>query len=238
MRRSDDIIFGTFDPSADVDRCFRDLPHWFQPGVAIFVTFRTADSMPRTVLECRQRELQDWLLRHGLDASILLNKTKLSRLAPQIQKTIRRLRDRQWHRSLDDCHGACVLRQPELAQIVGRGLRYFDGQRYDLDSFVVMPNHVHLLVQFRLPHTLKAQTDSWLRYTGRMINNRLDLRGAFWQSEPFDHLVRNSEQFTYLQDYIANNPHQAHLRPGEYLYWTRVWHDSPNRDVKSSRVDR
>jgi REP element-mobilizing transposase RayT len=101
---------------------------------------------------------------------------------------------------------------------VGDALRYFDGDRYDLDSFVVMPNHVHVLVQFRPNISLTAQTESWLRYTARQINARLGRRGEFWQSEPFYHLVRSAEQFEYLQRYIAENPQKAHLHTGEYLY--------------------
>jgi hypothetical protein len=46
--------------------------------------------------------------------------------------------------------------------------------------------------------------------------------GPFWQSEPFYHLVRSAEQFEYLQRYIAENPSKANLKPGEFLYWTRV----------------
>jgi REP element-mobilizing transposase RayT len=63
------------------------------------------------------------------------------------------------------------LRDRTNARIVGDALQHFDGVRYDLDSFVVMPNHVHLLVQFRATFTLKAQSESWLRYSARKITN-------------------------------------------------------------------
>jgi len=104
--------------------------------------------------------------------------------------------------------------------MVGDALLYFHGDRYDLDCFVVMPNHVHLMVQFRASTTLSAQTDRWLRYTARKINQRLNRQGPFWQSEPFDHLVRSATQFEYLRRYIRENPNKANLQPGEYLYWT------------------
>jgi hypothetical protein len=70
--------------------------------------------------------------------------------------------------------------------------------------------------------SLASQTESWLRFTAREINKRLARHGAFWQSEPFDHLVRSAEQFVYLKGYIAHNPQKANLQKGEYLYWTRV----------------
>ena len=115
-----------------------------------------------------------------------------------------------------------MLRNQELAQVVGDSLRYFDGERYDLDCFVVMPNHVHLVVQFRPPTTLRSQCESWLHYTAVQINRHLGQRCRFWQSEPFDHLIRSVEQFAYLRRYIAENPKRANLRKREYWSWARV----------------
>jgi REP element-mobilizing transposase RayT len=211
--------FGAFDPDAEVQRTQRYLPHWFQPGVTTFVTFRTADSFPKEVVERRKRELEDWLQRHGVSRADQLEFP--SALSPDLEKEYRKLKAVTWHRDLDACHGACVLRDPRNAQIVADSLLHFDGDRYDLDSFVVMPNHVHLLVQFRLPTTVRSQTESWLHYTAVRINRNIGHTKTFWQSEPFDHLVRNAEQFQYLQDYIAENPQKAKLVAGEYLYWTR-----------------
>jgi len=216
---SDKIVFNAFDPQGEVDRSHRNLPHWFQSGVAIFLTFRTADSMPREVIERWEEEQREWLHRHGLKTAL---PSDFAQLPPPVQSEFRKLRDRLWHRSLDNCHGACLLRRPKLAQIVGDALQHFDGDRYDLDSFVIMPNHVHLLVQFRPPTTLKAQTQSWLRFSAREINKQLGKSGSFWQSESFDHLVRSPQQFEYLQRYITDNPKKANLKEDEYLYWTRV----------------
>ena len=56
------------------------------------------------------------------------------------------------------------------------------------------------------------------RETGR----RLKRHGRFWQQDGFDHLVRSEEQFRYLRKYIAANPEKARLRPGEFVYYTRV----------------
>ncbi|MEZ6124652.1 MAG: transposase [Planctomycetaceae bacterium] len=126
-----------------------------------------------------------------------------------------------WHQQLDECHGACVLRQPETAEIVAGALHHFDGDRYYLDSFIVMPNHVHALVQFRPPTTLRKQLESWLHFSATQINRHLGTRGRFWQSEPFDHLVRSAEQFQYLQRYIRENPEKARLSAGQFLYWSR-----------------
>ena len=119
---------------------------------------------------------------------------------------------------LDTCHGRCLLRRPELAQIVSDTLLHFDGQRYRMGDFVVMPNHVHLMASFSSARSMLEQFDSWLHYSAFRINQTIGERGHFWQSEPFDHLVRSSEQYEYLRTYIADNPQKAKLRTGQFLY--------------------
>ena len=241
----DFVSFGVFDKAADVDIDRRFLPHWFQPGVATFITFRTADSMPREVVEKWRAELRAWLGRRGV---VLRTDEKL----PTVEQLQRRmdgereflgkesdggasghidggdvvgeyfkLRNSLWHGFLDECHGACVLRSRELAAIVLDSLRHFDGDRYDLDSAIIMPNHVHLIAQFRPPVTCREQCTSWLHYTAHQINQRIGSKGAFWQSEPFDHLIRSEEQFFYLQSYIAQNGIAANLPESQYLCWSR-----------------
>ena len=66
---SEQPVFRAFDPDAEIEITYRDLPHWFQPGVAIFVTFRTFDSLPQSVRELWEREQIDWLARHGITLS-------------------------------------------------------------------------------------------------------------------------------------------------------------------------
>jgi putative transposase len=134
----------------------------------------------------------------------------------------KRLSDRLFHRSLDECHGACLLRRPELAKIVGDAILYYQDGKYDLDRFIVMPNHVHAIVQFRAGPDLETVSESWMRFTARRINKRLGKSGAFWQHEPFDHIIRSPEQFVYLQGYISDNPKKANLPAGDYLYWERI----------------
>jgi REP element-mobilizing transposase RayT len=215
------VKFGVFDKDGEVAESERYLPHWFQPGVVVFVTFRTEDSMPRSVVAQWQEEQRRWLRDQGVEDYLEGPLPDVESLPGSLQKGFRKLRDGRWHWHLDQCHGACVLRMPKLSSIVGDALLHFNGQRYDLDRFVVMPNHVHVLVQFRPPTTCRQQCTSWLRYTARQINQRLKRHNAFWQSEPFDHLLRSIDQFHYLQQYIADNPSKANLRPGEYLFWKR-----------------
>jgi putative transposase len=146
---------------------------------------------------------------------------QLQRLDPALVHEFQRHFSNRWNDHLDDCHGACVLRRPELATIVADGLRYFDGERYDLTDFVVMPNHVHVLAAIPDEQSMLAQCDSWKRFTATQINRVLKRRGRFWQQDDFDHLVRSLEQFEYLRRYIAENPERARLKPGEYMHFSK-----------------
>ncbi len=120
--------------------------------------------------------------------------------------------------SLDECHGACVLKRPALARIVADALMHFDGDRYRMGDFIIMPNHVHLLAAFASPELMEKQFDSWLHFTADRINPLIGSHDHFWQQKPFDHLVRSLEQYDYLRNYIAMNPEKARLQPGEFYY--------------------
>ena len=221
----DGPIFGAYDPSAEVEITARDLPHWFQPGVAIFVTFRTIDSMPQSVVELWEREQTDWLARQGYAISVKelrdAGTRVLDRLPEALRAPFKKVRDRGWHEHLDKGHGECLLRSPALAAMVAESIETFDGDRYDLDCFVVMPNHVHVLLQCRSEWTLRRVAHSWLSFTARRINKALGRTGHFWQSEPFDHLVRSPEQFEHFRRYIAENSHRAGLKLGEFIHYSR-----------------
>ena len=215
------IEVGYFDPSEGLEQTQRKLPHWFQPNVATFSTFRTADSLPAEVVRRWEDEQRTWLRDRGIVVADHQPIPDRISLAAADQFEFRKHKIRRWNCHLDSCHGTCALRNRDLAEIVIQSLRHFDGQRYDLDCAIVMPNHVHLLVQFREGTTCRAQCQSWLRYTARQINQRIGRNGAFWQGEPFDHLVRSAEQFEYLRRYIAENGRRANLPDTDYLFWKR-----------------
>jgi type I restriction enzyme R subunit len=210
-----------FDPKSDFFVNDRLRPHWSQTGAIVFVTFRTKDSIPREVLELWDREKNEWL-----DRRQLRNGKFWKKALDTLDKRTRADFDRHFNRCrenfLDLCHGACVLRRPELSKIVADSLLHFDGDRYRMGDFVVMPNHTHLLAAFASERAMENQFDSWLHYTARQINQAIGRSGHFWQQEPFDHLVRSPEQYEYLCQYIADNPKKAKLQPGEFHYYRRV----------------
>ena len=108
--------------------------------------------------------------------------------------------------------GPKFLSRPEIAEMVIRCL--FDGERrfgrYELHSYVVMANHVHLLV------TSRAPLSAWLRslkgFSGHEALRMLNRRGKpFWQDESYDHLVRDDDEFARIRPYIEWNPVKAGL---------------------------
>ena len=211
------MLGGLFDPKSEWLMYEHCRPHWSQDGTVVFITFRTHDSIPREVIERWDREKRAWLQARGLEVAKSWSDS-LALLSNKERAEFQKQFDRCREDFLDTCHGRCLLRKPELAQIVADALLHFDGLRYTMGDFVVMPNHVHLLASFFSAQSMKEQCDSWLHYTANRINRLLGERGKFWQQEPFDHLVRSPEQYDYLRKYIAENPKKARLRPGEFYY--------------------
>lgn len=101
-------------------------------------------------------------------------------------------------------------------QLVLDACRHFDGQRYVLWAAVVMPDHVHLLLQPREQApgkwwSLSSILHSIKSYTAKQINALLERKGAVWQDESFDRIVRDEDEFLEKWNYIRNNPVKSGL---------------------------
>jgi putative transposase len=211
--------FAFFDPQGEVTIYYRRLPHWDQPGVMCFVTWRTVDSIPAEVLGRWRVERAAWFRRHDIDPLGENWREELRALPVAVRREYHVRFTNRWMEFLDECHGACVLRRPELSAIVADSVLHQDGGEYEVSDFVTMPNHVHVLAQFRSEGGLRNCCQNWKHYTARRINRELGEVGHFWQAESFDHLVRSPEQFEYLREYIERNPTAAKLRVGEYRHY-------------------
>ncbi|MFO1042848.1 MAG: hypothetical protein U0941_13735 [Planctomycetaceae bacterium] len=211
-----------FDPQAGFEILERKLPHWSQAGTVCFITWRTRDSIPVSVLNRWFGDRDAWLLRHGIDPKNESWKEQFRELEPIIQSEFLRTFSERWHRSLDSCYGACALRRPELSSIVFDSLLKFDGDRYEMTDFVVMPNHVHLLAAFANEDGMLTQCEGWKHYQAVQINRVLGTSGRFWQQDGFDHLVRSIEQFEALRRYIAGNPGKARLQERQFRQYSKV----------------
>ena len=185
MAQFEDINFRALDREAEISVSYgENLPHWFQVGAATFVTFRLRDSLPKEVIHRWYRDLIEWINVREIPLPVkksivsLLSDdanncslfeifeiahSKLSSLDIRQSREFKRIGNRIVHRSLDECYGECILRNQELAKIVADNIRHFDDERYDLDSFIVMPNHVHVLGQFRVGYDLSLLGQSFVK---------------------------------------------------------------------------
>ncbi len=198
----DELVTNPFrpvEPSESLHTTRRRLPHWHQDSRIYFVTFRLADSIAKTKLNQWKEELDIWRNNQpSPDAEQILG------------EQARRYRDKQqeW---LDQGHGSCVLKNPVLSEIIEQAMLHFDGQRYQLGTYVIMPNHVHVVIEPAQGHSLSSITQSWKGFSAHEINKVLGAKGPLWKDESFDHIIRRESSYLKFQDYIRENPAKARL---------------------------
>jgi len=203
--------FQPFDPEDEVRITRQNLPHWRQDGVTYFVTSRLADSIPRARLEQWKEEREAWMRAHGLsDAG------EIRTLPDSVQREFQRAFTKQWYDWLDAGEGECVLRQQECAAAVVEQMVKGHPDEYEMDAWVIMPNHLHALVTPRTVE-LSRVLQRWKGASARFIHRRLGRSGTLWQAEAFDHIVRSEEQLEHFRRSIADNPLRAGLRQGEFF---------------------
>ena len=187
--------FGYFRPEDAVGNLIGNLPHWRQEGVTYFVMFRLADSLPQAKLQEWLHERDAWLASHQKPWDACTTSAYHKRFTARIEK---------W---LDAGYGSCVLARREIRCVVTDALRHFDGQRYWLDAWVVMPNHAHVVVTPLGDYGLSTILHTWKSFTSHAAVKLLpDRRGPFWQRESFDHIVRGPDHLERFRIYIADNP--------------------------------
>ena len=169
-----------------------------------FVTFRLADSIPQEKLKQWEREITEWLTQNPEPHTTEQKTEYRERFTEEFQR---------W---LDAGMGECLLRKQEISVMVEEALRFFDGQRYVLGDYVVMPNHVHAVVRPVQGHLLKEITHSWKSFTAHKVNEMLGRKGTLWQDESFDCIVRSAAQLGKVAFYIQQNPSKAGLKHGEF----------------------
>jgi REP element-mobilizing transposase RayT len=200
-----DRRFYPFDAQANVTQSERHLPHWQQTGVTYFVTFRLTDSIAANILEQWREERTQWLKHHPPPWDWKTAREYMRRFEEERE---------QW---LDQGHGSCLLRNPKAAQILAESLRHFDGQRYVLDAFVVMPNHMHALVKPLDDYSIAKILHSWKSFSANAINHQFGREGALWMAETFDTIVRDKLHLEACRAYIAKNPGKAALASSQFL---------------------
>jgi type I restriction enzyme R subunit/putative DNA methylase len=192
------------------------LPHLKREGGTYFVTFRLDGTLPAELIQRLKRE------REAIIKQALAAKRPLTR---QERKELFRWYSTRVDAYLDAGHGECFLKQPEIAELVAGAVRYFDGQRYQLRSWVVMPNHIHVVVLPKSPETLSKVLHSWKSYTSSEVNKVLGRMGnSLWQTESYDHLIRDDADLARCCEYTTMNPVSARLceRPEDWK-WSSLY---------------
>jgi REP element-mobilizing transposase RayT len=182
-----------------------NLPHWRRDGATYAVNFRLADSLPAEVLE-------RWRIERD---HIIANAQSLARNpSPHELRRLRELHSERVEAWLDSGYGSCILREDRFAQLVRDAILHFDGDRYAIYAWCVMPNHAHAVLRVNPDVDVSRVVGSWKGFAGKRIREMLDTRGEgeIWQKEPYDHLIRDAEDLHNQIRYVLNNPVKAGLR--------------------------
>ena len=180
------------------------LPHWEVEGGTYFITFRLFDSLPKQAL-----------------AEIESEKQRLQKRSKQLSQAehlkLQRAAFAKLEAYLDVGVGACFLRDARVAATVVENLKHFDGERYRLFAWCVMPNHVHVALKIFPKYSLSRVVQSWKSFTSKRANALLDRNGSFWQREYFDRLIRDENELRRVISYIAKNPEKARFRNWKWV---------------------
>ena len=182
-------------PSED-DRAPKELKAWHSRGYLPHVedkhlqsiTFRLFDSVPADIIT-RWKEEADRDVSGAEEA--------------KIRQAIADYEDKGY--------GECFLKDCRVAEIVQNALLYYDGVRYRLIRWCVMPNHVHVLIEMNGEWSLSSILKGWKSFTAHEANKLLGRKGKFWMQEYFDRYIRNERHFQNVVQYIDNNPVKAGL---------------------------
>ena len=187
----------------------RHLPHFYPPDAIYFITSRLADSLPVSAVE-RARKERDFLASQKSKV-----KKGSSGLPPYIDEL-------DWWEKVIERGNKNVrwLADPRIASLVAEAIRFRDGKDYDLITYTIMPNHMHLVFgigQYDFldrpekagPLSGKQVSQimmSLKRHTALQANKILSRSGPFWQDESYDRVVRDGEELARIIEYVLDNP--------------------------------
>jgi REP element-mobilizing transposase RayT len=178
------------------------LPHWSARHAVYFVTWHLADALPAEVL-IRLRVERD------------RERSRIEKLRGAMtgaeSATIERVYVDALEEWLDSSAGACVLGDSRCASIVRDALLHFDGVRYQLHAWCVMPNHVHVVFSSVPDFSVSTVLHSWKSFTSKEIHRLLGTSGTPWQAESYDRCIRNPAELEQKIRYVLNNPSKAEL---------------------------
>lgn len=187
-----------YHPDRETLKHGENLPHWQQGEVMQFVTFRLADSMPRTLIRKWKEELVIWSKLHPKPWTQEIKKEYHQRFTQQLEL---------W---LDQGHGSCLFKDSAVRKFLEDTLMHDQDLKARHHTWVIMPNHVHLLFTPLAP--IEKLMQSWKGISARRIGN-----GSIWQKNYRDTLIRDPQHFANAVRYIRRNP--KNLKPETYTLW-------------------
>ena len=179
-------------PIKDWHRRFHSVPHRENKALQS-ITFRLYDSLPKEVIEEIKLKLD-------------IKKDDPACNSMQYQRLRQKIAEYE-----DAGYGQCFLRDERIAAIMQDTLKHFDGERYQLLCWCIMPNHVHVLIEVNEGWSLSKIMHGWRSYTANEANRILGRTGKFWMEEYFDRYIRNDNHLQKTINYILNNPANAGL---------------------------
>jgi len=185
------------------------LPHWEKENGIYFVTFRLADSLPQQLLAKLESERQE--------AEKAITRLQ-SELSAKERRKLEWLFSEKVDEYLDKNYGECLLGDPGNANVVADSIKHFDGQRYNILSWCVMPNHVHVVVKPKQRNKLNEILHSWKSFSAHEINKLTGRNGELWQREYYDHLVRDESDLDRVISYVLDNPSKAGIKNWPWVY--------------------
>lgn len=185
----------TIDPS---DK--RQMPNWHCRGKfphreykpLQFITYRLYDSVPQKLIDAWKEELKVTEMTMSNDPRVELLRNRIDKYE-------------------DVGYGQCFLKDSRIASIVQENLFHFNGIRYNVLRWCIMPNHVHVLIEVLDGWTLSTIMHGWRSYTAHQANKILERTGNLWMEEYFDRYIRDEKHLETVINYIDNNPVKAGL---------------------------
>jgi type I restriction enzyme R subunit len=185
-------------PDKDIEKHGSQLPHWKQGEVMQFVTFRLGDALPKERVAAWKTDSELW------------RSTWPPPWTPEQQREYDQKFTVKLERWLDQGMGSCLLRSSHNREILEDVLMRFEGERVQHHSWVIMPNHIHLLFKPLVP--IEELIQAWKSVSARRIG-----QGSIWQANYRDTLIRDGDHFANAVRYIRKNPRS--LREGSYTLW-------------------
>jgi putative transposase len=188
-----EILLGSTSSAANSDWRSRGyIPHFDKPQLIQFITLRLCDAVPKAIIAQWKEELS-WM-------------GKVSARDPR--QVVLRKRIEKYE---DAGYGACWLRDRRVAGLVEQTLLHYDGKRYRVIAWCIMPNHVHVIVEVQVKYTLSEILHTWKSYIAHKANKLLNRSGAFWFREYHDRFIRDAEHLAAAVKYVETNPVKARL---------------------------